>query len=559
MYLGLLPLLLPPTIGLLQHPSAHLSPKPAAGTTALASPPGFEAEYKTLREIRSTTSKPLLHLRQLEAHSPEVAQKLAQRVNFNVPKTGREAITTFFSHPTARFICCALGAAVAARFAMGMPLTLADGAAGAATGAFWMVQEWLIHDRLLHSDGEWFGERVHRWHHELPYYHVSLDGVGLAAVWFLSVATLLVGIGALTSSLAPCLTALAVYTLCGGIYEFAHYIAHTRVPLPAPLRKIRSHHTHHHTLSSDYWLAFTVPAVDSLFGTNPNPRVVSKALLRRQAPPGLAAASRQSVAPQPRRVSSTLTMCAAADVAAAGTSAVGATASATTLREELPALIQMARPNTIPMGAGLVILGAYGARHTGPLASGRLALGTLLTIIVTSARYAAAGARVSTVGARTMRGPCEAAARRLLAHAHTKLHLTQPLLAYAWRMHGCASQHADQRLPRPQAGRGQPEHQARPAAGERRRAAGVSEASAQVWLRPPPDVALSGRHRAHAAVGAGQHATHMCAPRLGRLTPCLLARTHRVWLHTLAVAPLVSWVHVSICGMFPLVSRCRVA
>ena len=54
--------------------------------------------------------------------------------------------------------------------------------------------------------------------------------------------------------------------------------------------------------------------------------------------------------------------------------------------EELPALLQMARPNTIPMGAGLVGFGAFGARRTGftTLPVGRLVLGALLTIIVTS-------------------------------------------------------------------------------------------------------------------------------------------------------------------------------
>ena len=41
---------------------------------------------------------------------------------------------------------------------------------------------------------------------------------------------------------------------------------------PPALRKIRKHHTHHHTLSDQYWLAFTVPAIDTLFGTNPPTR-----------------------------------------------------------------------------------------------------------------------------------------------------------------------------------------------------------------------------------------------------------------------------------------------
>ena len=47
----------------------------------------------------------------------------------------------------------------------------------------------------------------------------------------------------------------------------------------------------------------------------------------------------------------------------------------------------MARLNTIPLGGGLVAIGAYGARHTyqaSPLVGARLALSTLLTVIVTT-------------------------------------------------------------------------------------------------------------------------------------------------------------------------------
>ena len=62
-----------------------------------------------------------------------------------------------------------------------------------AVFAFWCVQEHIIHGRLLHSRDAWFGSDIHRWHHELPYYHVSMDGIGLAAVWFATVGVLLIG------------------------------------------------------------------------------------------------------------------------------------------------------------------------------------------------------------------------------------------------------------------------------------------------------------------------------------------------------------------------------
>ena len=70
-----------------------------------------------------------------------------------------------------------------------MPATAVDDAAAASAAVvFWPVQEWIIHDRLLHSEEEWFGERIHEWHHALPYYHVSFDSVELAAGWFLAAA-----------------------------------------------------------------------------------------------------------------------------------------------------------------------------------------------------------------------------------------------------------------------------------------------------------------------------------------------------------------------------------
>ena len=120
----------------------------------------------------------------------------------------------------------------------------------------------LIYSRLLYYDR--------------PYYHVSLDGIGLAVTWFGAVAAILIGAGLLTSSLPVCLTALAVYTLFGGLYEAAHYLAHTRCPLPPLLNRMRRHHNMHHTVSDRHWLAFTVPAVDNLFNTNPNPKDVAR-------------------------------------------------------------------------------------------------------------------------------------------------------------------------------------------------------------------------------------------------------------------------------------------
>lgn len=57
------------------------------------------------------------------------------------------------------------------------------------------------------------------------------------------------------------------------------------------------------------------------------------------------------------------------------------------LKSEIPGLWRMSRPNTIPMGFGLVAIGAFGARRATTfvgLPYFRLLLGSLLTLIVTS-------------------------------------------------------------------------------------------------------------------------------------------------------------------------------
>ena len=54
-----------------------------------------------------------------------------------------------------------------------------------------------------------------------------------------------------------------------------HYIVHTRyLPTSRLGKRIRMHHLLHHTRSEAHWLAFTVPQVDALFGTNPQPASV---------------------------------------------------------------------------------------------------------------------------------------------------------------------------------------------------------------------------------------------------------------------------------------------
>lgn len=115
------------------------------------------------------------------------------------------------------------------------------------------------------------------------------------------------------------------------------------------------------------------------FGTNPVPSEVSKAL-RASASNAPPEETTGVVKPTRRAGTVAMTISTPAEDAAAA-------ASPATFAEEVPGLLRMARLNTIPLGAGLVGLGAYGARGTrlaNAAVTSRLVLGTLLTIIVTT-------------------------------------------------------------------------------------------------------------------------------------------------------------------------------
>merc|ERR1719424_2002082 len=126
-------------IALLAPSKPAPAPRFAPGTTALSSPPGFEAAYEAAREFRETTKRPLMRLSQLEAVAPAKAALLATRVDFDVPVTVPQAVAKFASHPTARFIGGASAVTTAARLCVG-GVGGADVAVGLATACAWCAQ-----------------------------------------------------------------------------------------------------------------------------------------------------------------------------------------------------------------------------------------------------------------------------------------------------------------------------------------------------------------------------------------------------------------------------------
>mmetsp|Transcript_21158 Transcript_21158/g.36135 ORF Transcript_21158/g.36135 Transcript_21158/m.36135 type:complete len:115 (+) Transcript_21158:1-345(+) len=97
-----------------------------------------------------------------------------------------------------------------------------------------------------------------------------------------------------------CLSATIGYSLAGLVYEWSHYIVHTKVkpriipptspsyqqfsilerriiqPIMKGYAKMRDNHIRHHLIDDRYWYAFSVTEMDDLFGTNPNVKDVKR-------------------------------------------------------------------------------------------------------------------------------------------------------------------------------------------------------------------------------------------------------------------------------------------
>merc|ERR1712151_710838 len=132
---------------------------------------------------------------------------------------------------------------------------------------FWWFQEHFMHGKLLHSKIDWMGKRIHEEHHKKPYYHISIDSPELVLGW-LFIAHF---IFRLILPLPLAISATIGYASAGLFYERSHYIVHTRVkPTTNFFRKVRDHHIRHHLVNEKYWLGFSVPKIDDIFGTNPS-------------------------------------------------------------------------------------------------------------------------------------------------------------------------------------------------------------------------------------------------------------------------------------------------
>lgn len=216
--------------------------------------------------------------------------------NENVPSTWNQALARFFLGDIGppMVVLSILGFA-STRLLLSIsnhpiPFSMMDVILFATSILFWWIQEYFFHRILLHSPLlNWTGKQIHETHHEKQYFHVSIDPPALLLGWLFTAHFLL-------KRMLPwhlCLSSTVGYALAGLVYEWSHYIVHTRVkaPLSTPSSRstpascwtlqywmaslfcqMRDNHIRHHLVDDQYWYAFSVPAMDDVFGTNPNVR-----------------------------------------------------------------------------------------------------------------------------------------------------------------------------------------------------------------------------------------------------------------------------------------------
>ena len=144
---------------------------------------------------------------------------------------------------------------------------------------YWPFQEWLFHKTLLHAKPRTiFGisidspmAKVHRYHHRNPF---NLETIFVPS----AVIAALIPIHALiwyliTPTIPLAITGIIAFTFCAFFYEWIHYFAHIPYrPKSEWLKTIQKNHRAHHFKNEHYWHAFTIPYIDVMMGTGPNPK-----------------------------------------------------------------------------------------------------------------------------------------------------------------------------------------------------------------------------------------------------------------------------------------------
>jgi hypothetical protein len=193
------------------------------------------------------------------------AKPAGKDIQEDVPKNMPDAIRVFFFSRGPLVIAITLVNILFYRFSTLGPIGVPDVIVFVGSIVFWWFQEHFLHGKLLHSKFDWYGKRIHKDHHKKPYFHISVDPVGLMLGW-LATAHL---IFRLIFPVPIAISATLGYAGAGLFYEWSHFIVHTKVkPRSRFWKQMRDNHIRHHCVDENYWLAFSLPAIDDIFGTN---------------------------------------------------------------------------------------------------------------------------------------------------------------------------------------------------------------------------------------------------------------------------------------------------
>jgi hypothetical protein len=214
--------------------------------------------------------------------SRESVSDARQVTDLGAIDTGRQAVRVFASRPGPRAIAATAALAWMVRGGLG-GAGVGEALAIAAVVAWWPLQEWLAHRYLLHlrprttrlGTLDPLFARRHRWHHEHP---GDVDGTLLPpAVIYAAIPLAGALFAALLGPRRSALGAFAAYSTAALLYEWTHFIVHTRVPARgAYFKALRRNHLLHHFRSEHYWFGFTVPVVDRVLGTAPDAATVPR-------------------------------------------------------------------------------------------------------------------------------------------------------------------------------------------------------------------------------------------------------------------------------------------
>jgi hypothetical protein len=206
-----------------------------------------------------------------ESLAAALEQELA--VDFRVPTTWPEATRIFWSQRQAQVIGGAVVVSLLLRFAVfSFSLGVSDLAALVLTPWAWELQEWAYHYRNFHGNNgkSYFPFEYHNRHHDLPYYHVSMEPASVCLGWVLSISAVAIGSSTLFGSAATSTIATAhiAYLFASLHYLWVHFLAHSKVPLTGDWQAARAHHIQHH-LDREVNFNMASQTIDGWIGTVP--------------------------------------------------------------------------------------------------------------------------------------------------------------------------------------------------------------------------------------------------------------------------------------------------